>query len=239
MDGASAATQVTTILSRYISSVKSVQSARTQLLDQIRLITAIERVVLNAPCLFVAYVTDPQLQALIDEWSKADGALARCKRELETLTIWQEAQVVERRTRNRWAKSLVWPVMEDKIRTTVVPGKLTLRQRQATTGGWLFKEELYIDWRTKFIWLRGKGRFLIIRECRDLIGGIAGAGKSVPVLYVVLCMSANISLACSRSPTIDDLSNRLAVDETLVYFYCDFRNSRCTSAEEVLRSLIK
>ena len=69
MDGASAATQVTTILSRYISSVKSVQSARTQLLDQIRLITAIERVVLNAPCLFVAYVTDPQLQALIDEWS--------------------------------------------------------------------------------------------------------------------------------------------------------------------------
>lgn len=73
MDGVSAATQVTTILSRYISSVKSVQSARTQLLDQIRLITdaetAIERVVLNAPCLFVAYVTDPQLQALIDEWS--------------------------------------------------------------------------------------------------------------------------------------------------------------------------
>lgn len=113
-----AAAQVTTAPSHYISSVKSVQPARTQLLDQIRLIsvagTAIESVVQDAP----HSSRTPELQALIDEWSKADGAPARCKRELEALTIWLEAQV-ERRMRNRWAKSLVWPVKEDKIRTTV------------------------------------------------------------------------------------------------------------------------
>ncbi|KIJ09033.1 hypothetical protein PAXINDRAFT_102380 [Paxillus involutus ATCC 200175] len=78
---------------------------------------------------------------------------------------------------------------------------------QRTTGEWLLKEQLYIDWRklsAKFLWLGGK----------------AGAGKSV-----------------LASGVIEDLLSGLADDETLAYFYCDFRNPRCISPMEVLRSL--
>ncbi|KAF8839545.1 hypothetical protein BDN67DRAFT_749201 [Paxillus ammoniavirescens] len=39
------------------------------------------------------------------------------------------------------------------------------------------------------------------------------------------------------SGTIEDLLSRLADDETLAYFYCAFRNPRCTSTVEFLRSL--
>ncbi|KAF8452411.1 hypothetical protein L210DRAFT_3468299 [Boletus edulis BED1] len=85
----------------------------------------------------------------------------------------------------------------------------TLRQRQQTTAGWLFREQLYTDWRNGsigFIWLHGK----------------AGAGKSV-----------------LASAIVDNISNELKDNETLAYFYCDFRNNRCTSAMEVLRSVAK
>ncbi|KIJ63611.1 hypothetical protein HYDPIDRAFT_29402 [Hydnomerulius pinastri MD-312] len=88
-----------------------------------------------------------------------------------------------------------------------VKHEFTRKQRQKTTGDWLFNEQLYIDWRSnenKFLWLNGK----------------AGAGKSV-----------------LASTVVDKISCDLGHDETLAYFYCDFRNSRCTSAMEVLRSL--
>ncbi|KAF9230651.1 hypothetical protein BU15DRAFT_83360 [Melanogaster broomeanus] len=40
-----------------------------------------------------------------------------------------------------------------------------------------------------------------------------------------------------ESGLIDSLSSGLADDETLAYFYCDFRNPRSTSTMEILRSL--
>lgn len=58
----------------------------------------------------------------------------------------------------------------------------TLRQRQQTTGEWLFEEQLYHDWcggSKDFIWLHGKGVSLTIPESRKLTGDTAGAGKSV------------------------------------------------------------
>ncbi|KAF9235441.1 hypothetical protein BU15DRAFT_77937 [Melanogaster broomeanus] len=90
-----------------------------------------------------------------------------------------------------------------------VKHEFTREQRQKTTGEWLFNERLYTEWRESSF-----GLFWL--------SGKAGAGKSV-----------------LASGVIDTLSSGLADDETLAYFYCDFRNSRSTSTMEVLRSLAK
>ena len=66
----------------------------------------------------------------------------------------------------------------------------TLRQRKQTTGDWLFKEELYADWRrgsVEFIWLHGKGMCFITLRIRRLTSCTAGAGKSV-LAYAPLFM---------------------------------------------------
>ncbi|KAF9230407.1 hypothetical protein BU15DRAFT_83672 [Melanogaster broomeanus] len=83
----------------------------------------------------------------------------------------------------------------------------TREQRQRTTGEWLFKEDLYIEWRKcsfGLLWLSGK----------------AGAGKSV-----------------LASAIINSLSSGLADNETLASFYCDFRTPRSMHTMEILRSL--
>ncbi|KAH0830234.1 ankyrin repeat-containing domain protein [Lanmaoa asiatica] len=85
----------------------------------------------------------------------------------------------------------------------------TCGQRQETTGEWLFKEQLYVDRR------KSSTKFFWLH-------GKAGAGKSVLASFV-----------------IDNLFSGLTSDETFAYFYCDFRNPRCTTAMEVFRSLIK
>ncbi|KAF9232179.1 hypothetical protein BU15DRAFT_81523 [Melanogaster broomeanus] len=85
----------------------------------------------------------------------------------------------------------------------------TRGQRQRTTGEWLFNEDLYIQWRQSSFGLLW-------------LSGIAGAGKSV-----------------LASGVIDSLSSGLADNETLAYFYCDFRTPRSTSTTEILRSLTK
>ena len=121
--------------------------------------------------------------------------------------------------------------------------EFTLRQRQQTTGDWLFKEWLYTDWRNgsiDFIWLHGKGASLTIQESRKLTGGsYSGCWKIGTCVRGSLYTSAIFPLTRRRSAIIDNISNGLADDETLAYFYCDFRNSRCTSAMEILRSVAK
>lgn len=42
----------------------------------------------------------------------------------------------------------------------------------------------------------------------------------------------------NSSAVIEDLLAKLSADETLAYFYCDFRDPRTTRTKEVLRSLI-
>ncbi|KAF9233917.1 ankyrin repeat-containing domain protein [Melanogaster broomeanus] len=95
-----------------------------------------------------------------------------------------------------------------------VKHETTLRQRQEQTCDWLFHVQQFIDWRSspsQFIWLNGK----------------PGAGKSV------LAEAHSTSAA-----VIEELSGSLQGGENVAYFYCDFRNSRCTSAKEVIYSLV-
>ncbi|KAI9573047.1 ankyrin repeat-containing domain protein [Boletus coccyginus] len=81
--------------------------------------------------------------------------------------------------------------------------------RQSNTCMWLPATEAYRSWR------EGKGSFLWLQ-------GKAGAGKSVLASFV-----------------INDLNNTINDSgESLVYFYCDFRMKRSTSAVEVMRSIL-
>ncbi|KAH0831079.1 hypothetical protein J3R83DRAFT_13625 [Lanmaoa asiatica] len=111
-------TQVTTALGRYVSSVKRAESSRANLLEQIKLMStaekAIQTVVRNSP----RSSREPELQALVDEWFRADGLPFKCKGELEKLSHWLERQVEDRK-RNKWGKMVVWPVKEDKIQATI------------------------------------------------------------------------------------------------------------------------
>ncbi|KAF9231729.1 hypothetical protein BU15DRAFT_8037, partial [Melanogaster broomeanus] len=89
----------------------------------------------------------------------------------------------------------------------IVKHESTREKRQRTTGEWLFREDLFIEWHKcsfSLLWLSGK----------------AGAGKSV-----------------LASAVIDNLFSGLEGDDTLAYFYCDFRTPRSTSTMEILRSL--
>lgn len=73
--------------------------------------------------------------------------------------------------------------------------EFTLRLRQQTTGEWLFKEQLYLDWRDgsiDFVWLHGKGWSLIIHGSKKLTRYLAGAGKSV-LAYVILYIHSQTS----------------------------------------------
>ncbi|KAF9233919.1 hypothetical protein BU15DRAFT_79663, partial [Melanogaster broomeanus] len=89
-----------------------------------------------------------------------------------------------------------------------VKHETTLRQRQEQTCSWLFHVQQFIDWRLSL------SQFI-------WLNGKPGAGKSVLAAAV-----------------IEELSGSLQGGETLAYFYCDFRNSRCTSAKEVICSLV-
>ncbi|KAF9233918.1 ankyrin repeat-containing domain protein [Melanogaster broomeanus] len=89
-----------------------------------------------------------------------------------------------------------------------VKHETTLRQRQEQTCGWLFHVQQFIDWRSSL------SQFI-------WLNGKPGTGKSV--------LAATV---------IGELSGSLQGGESLAYFYCDFRNSRCTSAKEVICSLV-
>lgn len=92
----------------------------------------------------------------------------------------------------------------------------TLRQRQQTTGDWLFKERLYTDWRNgsiDFIWLHGKRMSLTIQENSKLTVDIAGAGKSV-LAYGVLYIRLRSSFSLVADPPL------------LIIFQTDLRTTR-------------
>ncbi|KAF9238214.1 hypothetical protein BU15DRAFT_75375 [Melanogaster broomeanus] len=238
------ATQVTTALGKYVASIKGAESSRSKLVDQITLISAaakaIESVVLNSAPL----VSNPRAASL--PYGMVQNQAGGKKR-------------------TRFIKRLVWPLRENRIQTAIrviqehmpyfncilsidtsnriqeitsmitserehtrkneivaakrkllewfdgldctVKHEFTREQRQRTTGDWLFDEDLYIEW----------------RECSFgllWLSGKAGAGKSV-----------------LASAVIDRLSSALADEETLAYFYCDFRTNRSTSTMEILCSL--
>ncbi|KAF9224620.1 ankyrin [Gyrodon lividus] len=84
----------------------------------------------------------------------------------------------------------------------------TYALRQAETCTWLPETEIYQSWR------RGDIPFLWLE-------GKPGSGKSV-----------------LASSVIHDLKRSRYDEEVLVFFYCDFRNERSTSAPEVMRSLL-
>lgn len=66
----------------------------------------------------------------------------------------------------------------------------------------------------------------------------AGAGKSV-LAYVRVSFPPFILLNLGFSASVvDGLERALQDGEALVFFYCDFRNERSTSASEVMRSLL-
>ncbi|KAF9231122.1 hypothetical protein BU15DRAFT_82807 [Melanogaster broomeanus] len=259
------AAQVSSACGQYVAAVKDAESSRSKLVDQITLITtaakAVESVLQNPPS-----SRTPEQQALLQEWFRAEGSAARCKKKLEVLLSWLHDEV-NRKKPTRRVKRLLWPVKENKIRAAIrtfeghmpyfrhvlsidtsiriqeitsmitserehtknreiatakrkllewfdgldctVKHEFTREQRQKTTGEWLFNERLYTEW------------------CESSFGlfwlsGKAGAGKSV-----------------LASGVIDCLSSRLVDDETLAYFYCDFRNPQSTSTMEILRSLTK
>ncbi|KAF9237451.1 hypothetical protein BU15DRAFT_75996 [Melanogaster broomeanus] len=249
--------QVSTALGKYVSAVKGAESSRSKLIDQITLISAatraIESIVLNSP----PSSRTPEQQAFLTEWFRSDGSPAQCKKELNDLLIWLHGEAGgEKKT--RILKKLMWPLRENRIQTSIrvirehmpyfhcilsidnsnriqeitsiitserehtakrkllewldgldctAKHESTREQRQRTTGEWLFNEHLYMQW-------RGCSFGLL------WLSGKAGAGKSV-----------------LASTVIDSLSSGLADDETLAYFYCDFRNPRSTSTMEILRSL--
>ena len=57
--------------------------------------------------------------------------------------------------------------------------------------------------------------------------------------YVVTCdYSLKVRLPFHRSAVIEDLLQTKHEEEFLVYFYCDFRTGRSTSAVEVMRSIL-
>ncbi|KIJ12472.1 hypothetical protein PAXINDRAFT_171164, partial [Paxillus involutus ATCC 200175] len=89
-----------------------------------------------------------------------------------------------------------------------VKHEATLRQRQKQTCGWLFNVQQFLDWRSLLI------EFV-------WLNGKPGAGKSVLAAAV-----------------IEELFKSLKSGETLAYFYCDFRNSRSSTAKEVVCSLV-
>ncbi|KAF8549464.1 hypothetical protein OG21DRAFT_1488513 [Imleria badia] len=84
----------------------------------------------------------------------------------------------------------------------------TLSLRQPDTCKWLFDTTQYKKWRDD------DSSFLWLR-------GKPGAGKSVLASFVV-----------------NSLEESLGDGEFLAFFYCDFRNQRCTCAAEVMRSIL-
>ncbi|KAF9232188.1 ankyrin repeat-containing domain protein [Melanogaster broomeanus] len=258
------AIDVSSALHQYIAAIKGAESSYSELIDQITLISktaqAAQSVLENPP----SFRTSEQ-QALHTEWFRRDGSPARCKKELEDLLSWLRSQTGGK-TLMRGIKKVFWPVKEKRIRAAIqafdlhmpcfnimlslynsswlrgihseikneheharsnetayarrellnwldglnftVKHETTRKLRQRTTGEWLLNEELYMDWCNSSI------RFL-------WLAGKPGAGKSV----------------LARSTIIDNLSSGLPNNETLAYFYCDFRTPRSTSTMEILRSL--
>ncbi|KAG0699162.1 hypothetical protein DFH29DRAFT_1015684 [Suillus ampliporus] len=99
------------------------------------------------------------------------------------------------------------------------------RQRNATTGRWIFQADLYVDLNTSdcaFLWLNGQRYFSFAINYRLLTVETAGSRKTI-----------------LASAVIDEIQGGAQVGrETLGYFYCDFRDEQTTIAAAVLRSLV-
>ncbi|KAF9231120.1 hypothetical protein BU15DRAFT_82805 [Melanogaster broomeanus] len=259
------AIDVSSALHQYMAAVRGAESSYSELIDQITLISraaqAAQSVLENSP---TPSLRTPEQQALHTEWFRSDGSPARCQRDLEGLLTWLCDETGGNQF-TRGVKRLMWPVKEKRIRAAIqtfeghmpyfrdmlsidtaswvrgihsemrneheharnnetadagrkllewldgldctVKYETTRELRQRTTGEWLINEKLYMDWRSSSI------RFL-------WLAGKPGAGKSV-----------------LASTIIDNLSSGLAKNETLAYFYCDFRTPKSTRTVVILRSL--
>ncbi|KIJ63625.1 hypothetical protein HYDPIDRAFT_29421 [Hydnomerulius pinastri MD-312] len=246
-----AAARAFNILLKYcVANTAVTQRSHKQITDDVELILDAAKVVDGIAKKHPSSLGIRAQQAILDEWSKTDGSPAQCKKALDELLSWLEGLVPPENPRKfvlvagekmvtatlyafdphmRYFRNIVPthrlnpaynPITAEQRDSLMevlkwfdgvdctVKHENTLTQRQEATGEWLFDEKLYIDWRSSTT------EFL-------WLNGKPGAGKSV-----------------LASVVIDHLSRNLKQDETLAYFYCDFRNFRCTSAMEVLRSLI-
>ncbi|KAH0828822.1 hypothetical protein J3R83DRAFT_3273 [Lanmaoa asiatica] len=104
--------------------------------------------------------------------------------------------------------------------------KETTSLRQSDTCMWLRYTNEYKSWKG------GGDSFLLLQ-------GKAGAGKSV-LAYVAVCTYYPTKAVNHphSSSVINDLLDTIHEDEFLLYFYCDFRTKRSTSAVEVMRSIL-
>ncbi|KIJ63621.1 hypothetical protein HYDPIDRAFT_41029, partial [Hydnomerulius pinastri MD-312] len=245
-----AAARAFNILDKYcVANIAITKRTHKQITDDVELILDAANVVDGIAKKHPRSPRPQTQQTILDEWSKTDGSPAQCKKALDELLSWLEGEVPPENPRKfvlaagekkvtaalfafdphmpyfrnivpthrlNPAHNPITAEQRESLKAVLswfdavdctVKHEFTVKQRQKTTGDWLFDEKLYCNWRsgiTKFLWLNGK----------------PGAGKSV-----------------LASAVVDNLSRNLEHNETLAYFYCDFRNSRCTSAMEVLRSL--
>ncbi|KAF9232186.1 hypothetical protein BU15DRAFT_81529 [Melanogaster broomeanus] len=249
------AIDVSSALHQYIAAIKGAESSYSELIDQITLISktaqAAQSVLENPP----SFRTSEQ-QALHTEWFRRDGSPARCKKELEDLLSWLRSQTGGK-TLMRGIKKVFWPVKEKRIRAAIQAFDLHMPcfniMLSLYNSSWLrgihseiknehehARSNKTADATRKLLkWLDGldctvkhetsltlrqktTGEWLLneelYRDCATAL--LAGAGKSV-----------------LASTIIDNLSSGLANNETLAYFYCDFRTPRSTSTMEILRSL--
>ena len=119
----------------------------------------------------------------------------------------------------------------------------TTHLRQPDTCTWLPNTKMYQAWRNggnSFLWLNGKGRgfeffnhLVLIWRCHVF----SRSRKVRPSVRVCVLSPTDIDLGYSAS-VIEGLESALQDGETLVFFYCDFRNERSTSASELMRSLL-
>ena len=119
----------------------------------------------------------------------------------------------------------------------------TSSTRQSDTCLWFPATDAYRSWREgkdTFLWLQGKGVSFdgSNGSVTDTNVTTAGAGKSVLACVHVICYWGRVADYASSSSVINDLHDTKNDGEILVYFYCDFRTKRSTSALEVMRSLL-
>ncbi|KAF9237304.1 hypothetical protein BU15DRAFT_76025 [Melanogaster broomeanus] len=253
------AAQVSCALSQYVATVKGAESSRSKLIDQIMLISAaakaIESVVQNSS----PPSRTPEQQAFLTEWFRHDGSPAQCKKQLDDLLSWLHTQAGgAKNTRFRFVKRLMWPLRENRIHTTIraiqehmpyfhyillidtsnrieeITSIITSEREHTRNKDISATRQEIAAAKSEFtaydtVLQRLKKRAFCLVKLLEWLDGVnctvkhestPGAGKSVLV-----------------STVIDRLFSRLADDETLAYFYCDFRNPQSTSTMEILRSL--
>ncbi|KAF9232190.1 ankyrin repeat-containing domain protein [Melanogaster broomeanus] len=252
------AVDVSSALRQYIAAVRGAESSCSGLIDQITLISkaarAAQSVLENSP---PPSFRTPELQALHTEWFRSDRSPARCKTELEGLLGWLLSQNGASKFK-RGLKRLIWPLDEKKIRTAIqtFEGHMPYFRDMLSieTASWV--QAMYseiknehehtrsnetADARRKLLkWLDGLDCTVKHEITHKLRQKTTGEWLLNEELYMDWHNSSIrfLWLGGKRGSTIiDNLSSGLANNETLAYFYCDFRTPRSTSTMEILRSL--